>query len=64
MSDKLNAAEKCVEEVLIDLMAKKVMSAGIQDLSTRGVQASLSTSRKSRPSRAVAEKRTKNYMTW
>jgi hypothetical protein len=41
-------------------MAGKVMSAGIQASSTRGVQASLSTSRGSGPSRLVAEKRTKH----
>jgi hypothetical protein len=29
MSDELSATEKAVEEVLIDLMAEKVMSAGI-----------------------------------
>jgi hypothetical protein len=50
MSDELNAAEKIVEEVLIDLMAKKVMSASIQASSTRGVKASPSTARRSRPS--------------
>jgi hypothetical protein len=50
MSDELNAAEKCVEEVLIDLMAEKVMSAGIQASSTRGVQASPSTAHGSGPS--------------
>jgi hypothetical protein len=32
-----------VEEILIDLMAEKVISAGIQALSTRGLQASPST---------------------
>jgi hypothetical protein len=60
MSDELSAIEKCVEEVLIDLMAEKVMSAGIQASSTRGVQASPSTARGSGPSRAAAEKRTKH----
>jgi hypothetical protein len=60
MSDELNTAEKIVEEVLIDLMAEKVMSAGIQASSTRGVQASPSTARGSRPSRPAAEKRTKH----
>jgi hypothetical protein len=45
MSDELSAAEKIVEEVLIDLMAEKVMSASIQASSTRGVQASPSTAR-------------------
>jgi hypothetical protein len=37
MSDKLKDAEKFVEEFLIDLMAKKVMVAGIQASSMRGV---------------------------
>jgi hypothetical protein len=60
MSDKLNATEKCVEEVLIDLMAEKVMSVGIQASSTRGLQASPSTTRGSGPSRIAAEKRTKH----
>jgi hypothetical protein len=52
--------ENSVEEVLIELMAEKVMSIGIQASSTRGVQASPSTARGSRPSRAVAKKRTKH----
>jgi hypothetical protein len=60
MSDELSAAEKVIEEVLIDLMAEKVMSVGIQASSTRGVQASLSTAHGSRPSRPAAEKRTKH----
>jgi hypothetical protein len=50
MSDELNIAEKIVEEVLIDLIAEKVTSASIQYSSTRGVQASPSTSRGSGPS--------------
>jgi hypothetical protein len=41
-------------------MVKKVMSAGIQVSSTRGVQASPSTARVSGPSQPVAEKRTKH----
>jgi hypothetical protein len=60
MSDELGAIEKSVEEVLIDLMAEKFMSIGIRDSATRGVQASLSTVRGFRPSRSVAEKRTKH----
>jgi hypothetical protein len=60
MSDELNAVEKSVEEVLIDLMAKKVMSAGIQASSMRGVQASPLTAHGSGPSRAVVKKRTKH----
>jgi hypothetical protein len=50
MSDEIGTIEKFVEEVLIDLMAEKVMSIGIQASSMRGVQASLSTSRGSGPS--------------
>jgi hypothetical protein len=60
MSDELSTMEKIIEEVLIDLMAKKVMSVSIQASSTRGVQASPSTAHKSGPSRAVTEKRTKH----
>jgi hypothetical protein len=43
MSDELNVVEKSVKEVLIELMAKKAMSVGIQASSTRGVQAFPST---------------------
>jgi hypothetical protein len=65
MSDKLNAAEKVVEEVLIDLMTKRVMSerrmsAGVQESSTGGVQDSPSTSRGAGPSRTTTETRTKH----
>jgi hypothetical protein len=60
MSDEINAAEKYVEEVLIELMVEKLMFIGIQYSSTRGVKASLSTARGSRPSRATAEKITKH----
>jgi hypothetical protein len=35
MSDELSAAEKVVEEVLIDLMAERVMSTGVQASSMR-----------------------------
>jgi hypothetical protein len=56
MSDKLSAAE----EVLIDLMAKKLMSVGIQASSTRGVKASSSTARRFGPSQPTTEKRTKH----
>jgi hypothetical protein len=52
--------EKLVEEVLIDMMAERVMSIGVQASSTRGVQASPSTARGSKPSQPVAEKRTKH----
>jgi hypothetical protein len=60
MSDKLSAAEKSVEEILIDLMAERVMSTEFQASSMRGVQASPSTSRRSGPSRVANEKRTKH----
>jgi hypothetical protein len=60
MSDELSVAEKIVEEVLIDLMAKKVMSTSIQVSSMRGVQASLSTSHGSGPSQVITKKRTKH----
>jgi hypothetical protein len=65
MSDELSAAEKIVEEVLIDLMTERVMSeremsASIQASSTRGVQASPSTTRGVGSSRPSAEKRTKH----
>jgi hypothetical protein len=65
MSDELNAVEKVVEEVLIDLMAERVMSerrmsAGVQASSTGGVQASPSTARGAGPSRTTTETRTKH----
>jgi hypothetical protein len=64
MSDELNAAKKTIEEVLIDLMTKsviseRVMSVGVQASSTRGVQASPSNAHGSRPSRPTTENRTK-----
>jgi hypothetical protein len=40
MSGDFNAAEKSIEEILIDLMAKKVMSIGVQASWTKGVQVS------------------------
>jgi hypothetical protein len=40
VSDELSTIEKVIEEFLIDLMAEKVLSVGIQASSTRGVQAS------------------------
>jgi hypothetical protein len=43
MSGDLSAVEKSIEEILIDLMAEKVMSTGVQALSMRGLQASPST---------------------
>jgi hypothetical protein len=50
MSGDFSTVEKSVEDILIDLMAKKVMSAGAQDSSTRGVQASPSNACRSGPS--------------
>jgi hypothetical protein len=50
MSSDLSAVEKSVEEILIDLMSEKVMSAGAHASSTRGFQASPSTARRSGPS--------------
>jgi hypothetical protein len=65
MSDELNVVKKEVEEVLIDLMAERVMSnrrmfAGVQASSTIGVQASPSTSHEAGPSRTMTETRTKH----
>jgi hypothetical protein len=60
MSDDLSAIEKSVEEILIDLMAEKVMSAGAQASSTRGLQASSSNARRFGPSRTATEKRSKH----
>jgi hypothetical protein len=65
MSEELSAVEESVKEVLIDLMTERVMSkrvifVGVHASSTRGVQASLSTARGSKPSRLIAEKRTKH----
>jgi hypothetical protein len=60
MLDELNAIEKVIEKVLIDLMVEKVMSTCFQASSTRGVQASPSTARGSGPSQAATEKRTKH----
>jgi hypothetical protein len=60
MSDEIREVEKSVEDILIDLMAEKVMPVDIQASSTRGVQASLSTSRGYGPSQVATEKRTKH----
>ena len=65
MSDELSVVEKIVKEVLIDLMTERIiskreMSPSIQVSSTRGLQASLSTSRGARSSQPSAEKRTKH----
>jgi hypothetical protein len=62
MSDEFSATKRVVEEVLIDLMTKRVMSisTGVQESSTRGLQASLSTACKAGPSRPSDEKKTKH----
>jgi hypothetical protein len=60
MSDEISVEEKYVEEIIIDLMAKKVMFAGIQTSSMRGVQASSLTTHGSGPSQFAIEKRIKN----
>jgi hypothetical protein len=60
MSDELSAMEKIVEEVLIDLMTKKVMSKSIQASSMRGVKAFLSIACGSGPSQVNTKKRTKH----
>jgi hypothetical protein len=65
MSDELRVVEKIGEEVLTDLMTKRVMSeramsASIQASSTRGLQTSPSTARKAGSSRPSVEKRTKH----
>jgi hypothetical protein len=60
ISDEPNVIEKIVEEFIINLMAKRVMYASIQGSSTRGVQASSSTTHGFGPSRVITEKRTKN----
>jgi hypothetical protein len=52
MSGKHNALEKSVEAILMELMAEKVMSVGIQSSSTGGLQASPSIGhRSSRPTK-------------
>jgi hypothetical protein len=62
MSNEFSTAEKIVEEVLIDLMTKRVMLLyeGIQVSSTRGLQASPSTAHGTISSRPLTEKRTKH----
>jgi hypothetical protein len=60
MSEELSAIEESMKEVLIDLMNERVMYVGVQASSTRGVQASPSTARGSRPSRPTAQKRIKH----
>jgi hypothetical protein len=58
MSGKVSALEKSVEDILVDLMAEKVMSVGIHASSTVGLKASLSTGHRS--SQTTTEKRRKH----
>jgi hypothetical protein len=62
MPEELSAAEKVVEEVLIDLMNERVMSmsTSVQASSTRLLLASPSTAHEAIPSRPSDEKRTKH----
>jgi hypothetical protein len=65
MSDDLNVVEKAIEDVLIDLMAERVMSKRrmstvVKVSSTGGVQASPSMSHEARPSRTTKETRIKH----
>jgi hypothetical protein len=65
MLDELNAVEKEVEEVMVDLMTKRVMLerrmfAGVQASSTGGVQASPSTASGEGTSQTMTETRTKH----
>jgi len=59
MSSDLSVVEKLVEEILIDLMAEKVMSRGMHASSMGGVKGSPSTSHQS--SQATTEKRSKHH---
>jgi hypothetical protein len=62
MSDEFSATKKFVEEFIIDLMNKRVMSmsVGIKVSSMRGLQASPSTAHGAGPSQPSTEKRTKH----
>jgi hypothetical protein len=57
---EFSEVEKFVEEILIDLITEKVMSIGFQASSTRGVQASSSTTHGSGSSQVATEKQTKH----
>jgi hypothetical protein len=58
MSGEHSALEKSVEEILVELMAEKVMLVGIQASLTGGLQASPSNG--CRSSRTAIEKRSKH----
>jgi hypothetical protein len=65
MFEEISAIEETMKEVLIDLMtervmSERVMSMGVQESSTRGVQASSSTTHGAGPSQPSAKKRTKH----
>jgi hypothetical protein len=65
MSEELNALEEYAKEVLIDLRTEKFMSktrmfVGVQASSTRGLQASPSTSCRAGTSRIMTEMRMKH----
>jgi hypothetical protein len=60
MSCECSVVEKFIEEILIDLMAKKVISEGAHASSMRGLQASPSTACRYAPSRIATEKRSKH----
>jgi hypothetical protein len=47
LNSDLSAVKKWIEEILVDLMAEKVMSTGVQASSMTGLQASPSTARRS-----------------
>jgi hypothetical protein len=60
MSGELNAVEKSMEEILIDLIAEKVIYAGAQASSMKGLQASPLNACQSGPSQIAIEKRRKH----
>jgi hypothetical protein len=60
MLGDFSEVEKYIKDILIDLMAEKVISTGVQASSMRGVQESSSTACGYGPSRAAIEKRTKH----
>jgi hypothetical protein len=65
MSEELSAIEEYAKEVLVDLMTEKIMlerrmSAGVQESSTRGIQASPSTARGAGTSIIMIDMRTKH----
>jgi hypothetical protein len=61
MSGDLSAVEKFVEDILIDLMAEKVISKGFQASSMIGVKESPSNAHGSGPSRTATKKKTKHH---